>query len=1339
MNIFVKSVLTLAVFLFLGNAAQAKLEIISSTNSSMTVLYSPELNSIQKININGEEFSQPIFDEARNIIEKEGYPQLLAISKPFAIPSPVGFRISNIEVGNIKSINSKIAPIYYLGYEDVTTKDDRAYKNRPVENWASAEYNGISRDKHVGLLNIIAAKYNPVSNSIDIPEYVKVTITFDNFTNNKPTASKSNFNNNLINSNVANNWTISDEQLYFKNDIEKNSKENKIQSQETLSSGSWFKIKVKETGVYELTPNYLNGFGINIPKHELNTIKIFGNGGQELPTNVDLASLNKLNQQPITIKKNSDGSLKSIVFFGAGPNGFEYVEKPSFYSGKKVTHYINHFSNNNSYLLTWGGDEGQRSEPQPKLSGSIVNDMNTHTRRVFYEEELTNVFHSGSGKQFFGRTYFSEPFIQELINVADEGSITYNFVLGQARADRYSGNFKINDNGNLLSDNLSIPSTSEEAIRLLYEITKPISELKDKKNSRLNIEFTNSGHVGANGIFDYYELFYTSKNIAHNGEILLYTNPKLVGLTKYNFTGFNGEIFAYDISDIGNPKQLMASSTTNFDLIAELKENEPKRFYISSKYLKPITIEKIEFKNLRDTKFNNNVILITHSKLKESAKKFKEYREANSDLTVGIFEVDDLYNEYNAGTMDITAIRDFIAQAMINWDVKPEYLILWGDGHYDYRGINTNKTNFVPPHESDDELSTMRFVYSTSTDDYFTRVVGEDRSIDLASGRITINSEEEGNIIIEKIKNYEHNSDIGNWRTKISLVADDGFSGTENGDDQGDGNRFVNDSEDFSETRVPNFMEQNKIYSVEYQTQYTAAGNRKPGANADILNSVNETGVLLLNWYGHGNPQVWSHEAILDKDVSIRQMVNKDRLFFLTAATCDFAKFDNYDSQSGAELMLLNEYGGGIGVFASSRVVYATQNHSINRALYKELFTRNDDGKYPTLGETMFRLKQTFSGQNDEKYFLLGDPTLRLLIPHYDVVFDSINDIEIDDTTNVTVKGLQTVKLTGHITIPNTNNQIATDFNGRIKLKVLDGDIEIKITDVINRKYYFSKQGGTLSNANFEVIDGKFETEFILPKDISFSENNGKIFSYAYTDDEKFAKGNFNNLKIDGLITTSISDRNGPKIDIKLDSRSFKAGDIVRPEPLLIVDLEDESGINSTGIGVGHKIEAWIDDNDKSLDLTSDYESSFEDFRKGTATRDLLGLEPGAHSVKVRAWDIYNNYSTSETYFNIKENGEIVVDDVYAYPTPFESNTVIRFTHNLDPPIDVELDVFDVKGRKINTLNQKLLTPFEGELEWDGNDSSGSQVNIGTYYFRLKLDNLNAKQTFLKGRTVKIK
>jgi len=1334
-----KFVTLLVVTIIISLPALAKYEVVESNSNGFTVVYTPELKSINTKIIQGNEYAELVFDDAGNLLNELGYPQILGAQKTFAIPSPTDYEIANVEVGPLKEYNSKIAPVYVLGEENYVDIDDRAYKNRPLEDWANVEYMGIGRDLHLAKLNLIAAKYNPAKNAIEVPEYIKITVKFDSKNNTNNVVVKSDLRANLINSNVANNWKISDNELFNQIGVEKNYKLNTIQGTEELSSGDWFKITIKDNGVYELTSEYLKNNGINIPTDKLNTIKIIGNGGRELPENPELGLLNDMNQQPIRVNTNSDGSLKSIVFFGAAPNGFEYVNKQNLfdYNTKKIIHYINHFSNENHYLLTWGGDARESFEQIDIESSAADEVFDTFTRRVYFEEDLVSAFHGGAGKQFFGRTYFSESFEHDLVHLADEGNILYRLVLGHKGTAKSDGKFSAMDHEKLLSENLQLKYTEDELRRKVFDLSFPINEIPNKNKVNLKFEYTNAGYPGAKGVFDFYELHYTSYTKPDkNGELFVVTDPSLDGVKQYDFTGFSGDVYAYDITDIANPIEYKSTEKGNFTLRDKFIENEPKSYFVSSNLKEPINIQSTQIADLRKTKFNSDVIVITHKKLMESAKKFKEYRESNSDFKIDIFYVDEIYNEYNAGTMDISAIRDFVAQSMANWDNKPKYMVLWGDGHYDYRGLTTNKENLVPPYENKDDNQNMKFVQSYFSDDYYARVVGNDRLIDLAHGRLTINDEQEGEIILNKLKHYENNSEISNWRTKVSLVADDGFGGeTVNGD----GSRFVNDSEELALTRVPNFMEQNKIYSVEYQTQYTAAGERKPGANAAILNTVNEEGVLMLNWYGHGNPQVWSHEAILDRDVNVRQMVNYDRLFFLTAATCDFAKFDNVDIKSGAESMMLNEFGGAIGVFAAARVVYASQNHDINRAFYDIMFTRDSTtGKYPTLGEVIFNLKQTFNASNDEKYFLLGDPTATLLIPELDVVIDNINGLQITDTTEITVKGLQTVSVSGYIADPQTN-EIDSEFNGKVKLKIFDGEVEFEVKDAINRLYRFTKDGGTLANANYEVVNGRFEAEFILPKDISFSENYGKILAYAFTDDHKNAKGNFDNLKVDGLATTSVTDNQGPEINIYLDSRSFNAGDIVRNEPLLIVDLEDESGINSTGVGVGHKIEAWIDDNSQSIDLTSDYESSFVDYRKGTSSKLLLDLEPGAHVVKVRAWDIFNNYSTDETYFNIDSDGNIVLDNVLAAPTPFNDETTITFNHNMEPPLDAQMDIFDASGKKIKSVFSTLLNPFEGEFKWDGTDSGGSKVSIGTYYFRIKLDNLTENNTFLKGRTVKIK
>ncbi len=82
---------------------------------------------------------------------------------------------------------------------------------------------------------------------------------------------------------------------------------------------------------------------------------------------------------------------------------------------------------------------------------------------------------------------------------------------------------------------------------------------------------------------------------------------------------------------------------------------------------------------------------------------------------------------------------------------------------------------------------------------------------------------------------------------------------------------------------------------------------------------------------------------------------------------------------------------------------------------------------------------------------------------------------------------------------------------------------------------------------------------------------------------------------------------------------------MVSESPLLIVDFVDESGINTSGTAIGHRIEAWIDNSAQSVDLTEFYSGKVDNFQEGVVQYQLKELTPGLHSIEVRAWDVYNN------------------------------------------------------------------------------------------------------------------
>ncbi len=73
---------------------------------------------------------------------------------------------------------------------------------------------------------------------------------------------------------------------------------------------------------------------------------------------------------------------------------------------------------------------------------------------------------------------------------------------------------------------------------------------------------------------------------------------------------------------------------------------------------------------------------------------------------------------------------------------------------------------------------------------------------------------------------------------------------------------------------------------------------------------------------------------------------------------------------------------------------------------------------------------------------------------------------------------------------------------------------------------------------------------------------------------------------------------------------------------------------------------------------------------------------------------------------------------VSIYPNPFNPETSISF--ELDAPAATTVEVFDVRGRKINTIMNEKLLPGSHTCRWDGKDYNGTTTSSGIYLFRIR-------------------
>ena len=147
-----------------------------------------------------------------------------------------------------------------------------------------------------------------------------------------------------------------------------------------------------------------------------------------------------------------------------------------------------------------------------------------------------------------------------------------------------------------------------------------------------------------------------------------------------------------------------------------------------------------------------------------------------------VVDVQDVYDEFSYGIFNPMAIHDFLAYAYTNWtSPAPSYILLVGDGHYDFKNyLGTGEPNYIPPYLADVDP----WIGEATSDNRYACVSGEDNLPDLFIGRLPVRSSAEASAMVNKILSYEQNPATGNWNQQVLLPTD-------NPDDAGDFYRYA--------------------------------------------------------------------------------------------------------------------------------------------------------------------------------------------------------------------------------------------------------------------------------------------------------------------------------------------------------------------------------------------------------------------------------------------------------------------------------------------------------------------------------------------------------------------
>ena len=146
-----------------------------------------------------------------------------------------------------------------------------------------------------------------------------------------------------------------------------------------------------------------------------------------------------------------------------------------------------------------------------------------------------------------------------------------------------------------------------------------------------------------------------------------------------------------------------------------------------------------------------------------------------------------------------------------------------------------------------------------------------------------------------------------------------------------------------------------------------------------------------MNYTGHGGEVGLAHERVIEVS-QINNWKNYNNLPLFFTATCEFSRFDDPERTSAGEYVFLSPQGGGIGLFTTVRLVFASGNFTLNKSFYEQAFTPMASGKMPRLGDLFEYIKNQSLGNtvNSRNFTLLGDPALTLAYPKYDVSTDTV-------------------------------------------------------------------------------------------------------------------------------------------------------------------------------------------------------------------------------------------------------------------------------------------------------------------------------------------------------------
>jgi len=1064
-----------------------------------------------------------------------------------------------------------------------------------------------------------------------------------------------------------------------------------------FDNADWIKVVTSGSGVTRLSGAALQQAGVNLAALSSDNIKIFYAGGVNPdydPTSTDQV----LAQIAIKVEDGGDGLFgvsDNILFYAEDVNRYEFVDGEPEY-------LFNAYNKNNVYWLAigsaldgsplrWGSVDGQPSGSADKVvtvTNQPVRAEQNNNLKIDSDDRIRDYYDwYWTDRE---QTTFTVQVNLPQLSVGDSLDIEMGAIANFGSSQTY-----INVNGTQLTGYYDGGS--------YYHYFGKSGAIAGLNSLALGI--APSGSRGS--YLDFLNIVYPMQ-LTYGGSQLAFSSYANSGVLRYTIGGLTTSQAVLDITDSDHPDLVsgiqIQSGSGQFQLPAD--RNDPSQFavFASSNYRSPVSLSRTDVGGLRSDVSQADCLVVSPRSFQGALQEYVDYREASTGSVIRLVAVEDIYNEFGYGLKSPMAIRNFLKYAYENYTAPAPYAVLFaGDGTYDFlNNMGLNAGTYVPPFIWSYDISAGddNFVYfgkldSLDSDHSYNAPL--DRGWDMMTSRWPVRSSSEISHYIQKLKSYESPETEGSWRSRITYVADDEFKGSSSSEII-----HTAQTEELAMNHTPSAFEKQKIYLTEYPF---ASNGDKPSVNDAIVEAINN-GTLIINYIGHGSPDVWADEHVFRKAGDLGRLHNADKLATVIAASCSIGFFDAPDKEGMAEVMFRMD-GGAIAVISATRLVYARDNSIFNYDLYDAIF----NGQY-SLSEAVFATKMLHQFTrptdislltNDRSYVAFGDPLAQLGLPEYRFAIAPGADSVLTPLDYFSFSG-----------------QVVDEDDQPVNA---DGTVEVAVFDSPIIRHHplgisYSLGGPTIFRGPVAVANGQFAGGFVVPLDIDYGGTSSRISGYG-----SFGMvsgiGGKDSLAISETTSTT-TENAGPDISISFaEVPDFESGRRIPENATLRVDLSDNSGINLTG-GLGHRIELVIDnDNSAMINLTDKFAYETGSYQSGSLEFSLPDMEAGGHTFKIRAWDNANNPSVTSFDALTSAAEAIALEGVMNWPNPMEEQTEFFFDLT-ESAESVELQIFTLAGRLIYHDRATDLTVGPNRVfYWNGRDTDGDRVAEGVYIYKL--------------------